>query len=310
MHSLARSFAAFVLATAIPSAAAAQPQKRPPRPQQRRAPQAQQPSENQELSEPRVELTVADLETVLPKLTSTNPDEISEAIDLLAVIDHPRCVPPLADLLRSGPTDHISDRALNALKIIAEPDSIEVLTELTNHRRVGARRRAYQALAAIDDRRIRPLLERGLRDSDRGVRGAAALALGSTGAKQSLDLLFRAFERGVIEAAIAVGKLGDDASVERFHGYLGQQPLGVMLSGYNEFLRRDDIAINVKKAIVERLGEVAGIMVRRFLDDYSRTFPETTRNRALQELKTLVETTVRRIPEEAAGTRVNTGGEP
>ena len=253
---------------------------------------------------PRIQASLSDLDTVVPKLQSANADEVVEAIDYLSVIDHPRVVPPLAELLRSGPRDNISNRVLNALKIIAEPSSIEVLSEFTNHRRVGARRRAYQALAAIEDRRVRPLLERGLRDSDRSVRGAAALALGNTGAKPSLDLLFRAFERGVIEAAIAIGKLGDARVIERFNEFLGNRPLGVMLSGYHEFLRREDIAINAKKAIVERLGEVAGVMVRRFLVDYGRTFPDRIRNRAQRDLKQLVDTTVRRIPETAAGTRV------
>ncbi|MEM9075361.1 MAG: HEAT repeat domain-containing protein, partial [Myxococcota bacterium] len=172
----------------------------------------------------------------------------------------------------------------------------------------GARRRAYQALAAIEDSRIPQLLERGLRDSDRSVRGAAALALGEIGADGSLDTLFIAFERGVIEAAIAIGKLGNRQAVERYDGFLGNEPLGVMLSGYGEFLRRRDIPFATKKGIVERLGEVAGVMVRRFLGEYFATLPERTRNREIRELKSLLEETIARIPEEAAGTRIGPQG--
>lgn len=255
----------------------------------------------------RPQVTLADLDEIVPKLQSANLDEVREAIDLLSVIDHPRVVPHLADLLRSGRPDAITNRALSALRGLAAPQSIEVLTEFTNHRRPGARRRAYQALAAIDDRRVAPLLERGLRDSDRTVRGAAALALGEIGARGSLDTLFRAFERNVIEAAIAIGKIGNASAIERYDAFLGNEPLGVMLSGYNEFLRRDDIAHDAKKGIVERLGEVAGVMVRRFLQDYLRSLPERTRNRQIRELKELVEETISRIPEEAAGVRIGPG---
>ena len=253
-------------------------------------------------------LSLADLEGVLPRLRSQDPDEVREAIDLLTIIDRPEVVPPLADLIRSGQPDVITDRAIQALERVADPSAIDVLTELLQHRRSGARRRAYVALAAIEDPRVRSLLERGLRDSDRSVRGAAALALGEIGATESLELLFRAFERNVVEAAIALGQLGDAAAVERYHAFLGQEPLGVMLTGYDAFLRREDIAIDVKKAIVDRLGEVAGVTVRRFLQDYLRSFPDRIRDRGPRELKALVEQTIARIPETAADMRV--GGEP
>lgn len=237
--------------------------------------------------------TLSDLEAIVPRLKSANPDEVREAIDLLSIIDRPEVIPHLAELLRSGQPDPITDRALEALAVLAHPDAIEVLTFFTHHRRVGARRRAYEALAAIDDPRIRPILETGLSDSDRSIRGATALALGEMGARESLDVLFRAFERGVVEAAIAIGKLGDRRSVERFSEHLGRRPLAIMLSGYGEFLRRDDISNEVKSEIVARLGEVSGPMVKRFLQDYLTTFSE----RDGSDLRRQVEETIRRIPD-------------
>jgi len=247
--------------------------------------------------------SIRDLDTVVPRLQSQNADEVREAIDLLAAMDHPDVVPHLAELLRSGLDDRLTDRALQALRVVAEPNAIEVLSEFTNHRRVAARRKAYQALAQIEDRRIPAILERGLRDSDRSVRGAAALALGSIGTRGSLDLLFHAFDRGVIEAAIAIGKLGNEASVERYAGHLGDRPLGVMLSGFEQYLKRDDIDLETKTQIVERLGEVAGPMVRRFLQDHLNTLPERPRG-DMVEYKRLVERTIRRIPETAQGTTI------
>ena len=262
----------------------------------RRARRQQQQSEQGEPSAPAP--TLSDLDEIVPKLDSANPDEVREAIDLLAIIDHPQVIPHLAELLRRGQPDPITDRVLEALGALAHPDAIEILTVFTHHRRIGARRRAYEALAAIDDRRIRPILETGLSDSERTVRAQAALALGEMGARDSLDILFRAFERGVVEAAIAIGKLGNRQSVERFTEHLGQRPLAIMLSGYHEFLRRNDIPNEVKSDIVARLGEVSGPMVKRFLADYLTTFGERDRS----ELKRQVEETYRRIPDQPTGT--------
>lgn len=266
------------------------------------------PAEPAEGDSRRPTVTVAQLDTVTPKLDSANADEVREALDLLVAMDDPRVVPPIAALLRSGRQDRITDRALNALKVLAAPQSIDVLAEFRNHRRAGARRRAYQALAAIEDRRIPGLLERGLRDSDRSVRGAAALALGEVGSEANLDILFVAFERNVVEAAIAIGKLGGNGSIARYTEFLGREPLGVMLSGYHEYLRRDDISIAKKTEIVERLGEVSGTMVRRFLQEYLGTFPDgRIRNRELRELKEVVEQTIRRIPTEGGGVTMGGG---
>src|SRR5262245_28636881 len=66
-------------------------------------------------------LTIRDLPNVLPALHSTSPDEVRAAIDQLIVIDAPECVAPLADLLRSGQPDAVTDRALDAMRSLAAP---------------------------------------------------------------------------------------------------------------------------------------------------------------------------------------------
>jgi HEAT repeat protein len=243
-------------------------------------------------------LTVRDLPTVLPALHSSSPDEVRAAIDQLIVIDAPECVAPLAELLRSGQPDAVTDRALDAMRSLAAPSSIEVLTEFTHHRRPGARRRAYRALAAIEDRRVADLLEGGLRDSDRDIRANCALALGTMGSRASIEILFRAFDRGVVEAATAIGQVGVESTVARFNEHLGHAPLSVMLAGYDGYLRRSDISAETKIDIVNRLGEVAGRQVREFLASYLTTFGERDRSR----LRQTVFDTLSRIPLDGAPT--------
>lgn len=283
---------------ALPAAAAAQRQNRRNRRRDRQAqgddgPQGPAP-------------TLSDLDSIVPKLSSDNPDEVREAIDLLSVIDRPQVIPHLAHVLRAGQSDAITDRAIEALGGLAKPEAINVLSAFRHHRRPGVRRRAYEGLAAIRDPRIPGLLERGLADSDRNVRATAALALGGIGARGSLDVLFRAFERGVVEAAIAIGKLGNREAVARFDEHLGDRPLAIMLSGYNEFLRRRDIPNEVKTDIVARLGEVSGVMVRRFLQEYLGSFPTGRRRRS--PLQQHVEETISRIPDENIGVTLGQEG--
>ncbi len=239
--------------------------------------------------------TVRDLDTIAARLSSSDPDQVREAIDLMSVIDNPRVVPHLATLLRSGRSDSVTDRALQALRGLAHPSAIEVLTEFTHHRRPRARRLAFQALSAVHDRRIPALIEQGLRDSDRNVRATCARQLGEIGARGSVDTLFLAFDRGVVEAAISIGKLGSRQAITRYHEHLGQMPLSVMLSGYSQFVRRRDIPDTVKIDIIGRLGEISGAMVRVFLQRYLDTLPSRGRA-ARSRLRTVVIDTLRRIP--------------
>jgi hypothetical protein len=291
---MTRAFSIIIAAALFaPAIGLAQEQPQP----RRRGPQQQQPAESETApAEPQgPQPTVRDIDTIAARLSSSNEDEVREAIDLLSVIDHASVVPHLATLLRSGRSDEVTDRALQALEGLAQPSSIDVLVEFTRHRRARARRLAYSALSAIQDRRVPALLEQGLRDSDRNVRATVARELGEIGARSSVDTLFVAFDRGVVEAAAAIGKLGDRQSVSRFNDHLGRQPLSVMLSGYVEYLRREDIPEEVKIDIVGRLGDVSGPLVRSFLQRYLDTFP--TRGRSARgRLRTVVIDTLRRIP--------------
>lgn len=294
MHRLIRNLTIALAASVLLTGALLSPVLVEAQQRQRRGAQAE------DQSGPRP--TVADVDTLAAQLDSRNADEVRDAITKLTLVDHPSVVPPLAALIRSGRTDEVTDQALVALRAIAHPSALEVLVELTQHRRPRARRLAYQALAAIEDRRVPELVEAGLRDSDRNVRAIAARELGEIGARRSVDTLFVAFERGLVEAAGPIGKLGDRQSIERFTEHLGQVPLSVMLAGYHAYLRRDDIPDPVKIQIVERLREVSGPMVRQFLQRYLDTFPSSGRASRSPVRNEVIET-LRIIPGSANAAR-------
>lgn len=240
-------------------------------------------------------------------LRSNDPARVRAGIQALTVIGTPEVIPPLVELLHSGPPDEITDYVTEQLGIIGLPQAIEELSNLLHHRRPAVRRGAVRALAQIrGDGRVRPLIESALHDSDAEVRAEAARGLGEIGARQSIPLLFHAFDRGVPDAAEAIGRLGGPevaVSAEAAHDredprttshqrtlamYLGRVPLGVLLRGFERFLNRRDIPVATKQQIIARLEDTASSQARDFLNTWVRNLPSNyrgpDRDRALQAI--------------------------
>ncbi|MCG8558096.1 MAG: HEAT repeat domain-containing protein [Proteobacteria bacterium] len=203
--------------------------------------------------------------------------------------------------VREGQSDELTDHVLDALGRIGRVEAIPVLSLFAQHRRTAARRRAYAALGRIRQGRVRqgraryggvvPLLLQGLRDSDPGVRTAAALALAERDASGHVGTLFVALERGVFAASKAIGRLGDAASVERFTRYTGRIPLRAVLAGYEQYLARSDLDDQAKLSIVAALRELATPTARTFLQSQLSRLPRVGHPR----LKAAMGSAIRRI---------------
>ncbi len=225
-------------------------------------------------------------------LQSSNGDEVLQGIDALTRLGTPDVVPPLVELVHRGLPDELLETVTNKLGIIGQPAAIDELASLLRHRRAAVRREAVTALAQIRDPRVRALIESGLRDSDASVRGAAATALGAIGARQSVELLQRAFERGAPEAAEALGRVGDPAAANRLLDAVGHAQLSVLLPGFRRFLDRRDIADPVKLHIVEQLvSRSPTLQVKGFLQDWLDHLPPGARTPS----RTRAELAVRQI---------------
>lgn len=196
------------------------------------------------------------------------PDTTEQAFELVQRLAETRSAAATACLVQAllaGQADAVTDRILDALGETTEPTALDALVRFTRHRRAQARGHAYAALARARGAAAAAWLEHGLRDSDAGVRALAARALGEHGGASALDSLLRALGRGEAEAAIAIGKLGDAASLQRFAAYLGKQPLDVMLAGYQRYLERSDLDRATKLHIVATLEDITGEPVRAFM---------------------------------------------
>ena len=197
------------------------------------------------------------LPALLERMTSTKLDAPSRNAAASAV----------AKLLDQGHGDAVTDRALETLGALGAPGAGPILSQYTQHRRPEARARAFAALGRVagSDRGLRELVANGLRDSVPEVRAASARALEVLRAREATPLLLRALGRGVPEAAVTLGAIGEPSSLEAYSAYLRKQPLDVMLSGYERYLQRSDLSEESKLDIVARLEDVAGPAVLRFL---------------------------------------------
>lgn len=210
------------------------------------------------------------------QLKSPNPEEVMGAVQVLAATGSADAVGPLTDLLRSGPRNDITNGILQALGSIGSGSSVNILIEYLGHRRPDARVLAIFALENYKDPRVTKAIEDALRDSDSQVRRTGALALGTRDSKQSVPLLFSAFDRGVADAAISIGQIGTAEDARRLGRYLGKGDLAVLLPGFDEFLRRADFPEKAKIEILDQLFELAGPDVKRFAISYKASFPEGT----------------------------------
>ncbi len=241
-------------------------------------------------------------------LHSTNPDDVDLGVDALTQIGTAAVIPPLIELIHSGLPDALLNSVVEKLGYIGRPEAIDVLAEMLQHRRPIVRRNALHALRQIHDDRVRPLLESGLRDSDSTVRGEAAHALGATNARASIDILVRAFERNVPEAAEAIGQIGDAAAADHLLDAVGHSPLTVLLPGFLAFLNRRDLQDPVKVHIIEQVvARSPTRQVKTFLQDWVSHLPPADRSRA----RTRAELAIRQISDTpATGTPSTTGTIP
>ncbi|MBI5515932.1 MAG: HEAT repeat domain-containing protein [Deltaproteobacteria bacterium] len=233
------------------------------------------------------------------QLRASEPDAVLEAIEAMKAIRTPEVVPPLVELLQRGVSDDIMDATVRAFGVIGQPAAIDELSSLLHHRRAPVRLAAVESLGHLrQDPRVRPLLESALRDSDATVRGQAALSLGSINARASVEILQRAFERNVPEAAAALGLLGDFRVAERLLEAVGRAPLSVLITGFQGFLARRDLTDEEKTNIINRLVDRSPTrQVRAFLQEWLRGLPPADRSRARQR----AERAVRQIQDQAPG---------
>lgn len=213
------------------------------------------------------------LRDAVAQLDSSEPDEIRAGIEALATVGTAGAVEPLAARVRRGLPADLLDLAVETLGVLGRPEAGPVLFQLSNHRRADVRLAAVSAITACRPDGASGALVSALSDADPRVRGAAATGLGQVGARDAIDTLFLALDRGVLEAASSIGQLATDAAVTRLLTYLGRIPFDGVAPAFDEVFARDDLGDAPKLEVIARLEELATAEVRSYLSALVDSYP-------------------------------------
>jgi len=223
------------------------------------------------------------LDEATAMLAAGDPDQIQAGIEALGLIGTPRIIEPLAQRIRRGLPRDLLSSAVEILGMLARPEAGPILFELATHRRPDVRLAAVNAITACRPSGAERALVVGLSDSDPRVRSAAAVGLGELGARGQVDTLFLALDRGILEAATAVGRLVDGPQVGRLLEHLGRLPFDVVSPGLNEVLARAEIPERVKLEVIARLQELATPDVKAFLQELLASLPQRRGRDAIRQ---------------------------
>ena len=215
-------------------------------------------------------------------LASVDVDEIQMGIEALGVSGAAAAVPPLAARIRRGLPPPLLDAALDTLAVLGRSEAGPILVDLARHRRADVRLKAIEALVGCRPRQASEALQRALNDSDGRVRGAAAAGLGALAARDAIERLFAALDRGVLEATPAIGRLANPRDVMRLLGYVTRLPFEAMTPGLAEILSRGDLPARTRLDVVAQLEELATPEVRTFFEEILGSLDSNRQNAALR----------------------------
>ncbi len=207
-----------------------------------------------------------DVEALRERLFSSNAAEVEAALNEVVLDPSGPAAAAVGERIRYGMPMNLLLAALDALRAVALPEAGDTLVMLTRHRRSEIRLRAVQALVACRPAGAAQVLEVRVSDSDPVVRAAAASGLGQLGAAGAQETLFLALDRGVLEAAVAIGQVTDAQGLRRLLGYLGRVPFGAITPALSEALLRRDIPMPVKASVLARLEELGTAEVLSYLN--------------------------------------------
>lgn len=209
----------------------------------------------------------------LAMLESRSVDEIRLGIETLGLSPSPRAADALAARVRRGLPPPLLEAALSTFGAMQQPTSVGVVLELARHRDAGVRAKAVEVLGVLGGADATAAMRRGLDDESRTVRVAAVRAMNAALDRGGVPTLMRAFDRGVLEAAEAIGHLGSPDEVRALLGHLGITPFEAIMPGLAEALRRGDLPQRLRLDIVARITELGTENARRFFEELQPNLP-------------------------------------
>lgn len=210
-----------------------------------------------------------DLRALEAKLRGRDPEELAGALaDATRAGAGARPLRPQIEALAArGLPPLLALAALEALGAIGARESVPIVRRYLGHRLAELRLGAVAALAKAGGPAAVAALRSALDDSEARVRGGAASALADLGAVETTGDLYRALDRGLPEAAPAIGRLCSASACDGLEGRLFSLPFALIAPGCDTLLFRpaSEVPDGQKVALLRRLHELPPGEVHRFV---------------------------------------------
>ncbi|MCG8554693.1 MAG: HEAT repeat domain-containing protein [Proteobacteria bacterium] len=220
-------------------------------------------------AQPAAKMAPVSFDEAAAMLHASDPETVQAGIETLGVMGSRAAVAPLSARIRDGLPASLLAIAVDTLMVLGRPQAGPVLFELTRHRRPEIREKALVAIGTCRPRGAAEKVARALTDPDGAVRAAAAQTLAELGARDSIEALFLAFDRGVVGSETALGKLLGPGEVRRLLGYLGKAPLNLVGPAVMKLLERQDMPQAKKLEIISALQELRTPQARSYLETFA-----------------------------------------
>lgn len=242
---------------------------------------------------PAVAHAQVSLADAVAALNANDHDKVEYGIQNIGMRGDSAGVKPLAERIRRGLPEDLLELSIMTLLALGQPSAGPVLFELAMHRRPKIRALAIETIAAIKPPGAEGVLVAALSDNDEEVRAKAAVGLGEIGAAGSMETLFRALDRGVLDASEAIGKVITAKRVTHLLDYLNKIPLHSLGPALITVLGRSDVDTKAKLTIVSRLEEMATPEVKNHLVDFLAKYGETAPKAVIRAVRN----TIQQIPD-------------
>jgi HEAT repeat protein len=203
------------------------------------------------------------------QLMGSDEDKAAEAAGKLALASDPKAADVLLDALALGAPPKRAAAILGALAGRKDPRTVDVLKHFAKNRNPEVRKKALQALGAVPDAKVVPVLIDALSDSVEEVRAASAKALGDRHEKSAEAKLIQLLKRRDQAAAAALAQLGTPDLAHRIAEMLGDIPDGLLCTTLGDMLKRPDFGPeNIRVELVKTLAKVPGLDSTTTLIEY------------------------------------------
>jgi HEAT repeat protein len=237
----------------------------------------------------RSRLSADELDKLRNVLAGTDQTAVIAATKALGDSSAANASVPLVEMLAVGAAPAGTLAAIDALRRLRDPSSIEVLVLYAGNRGPDIRRHAVEALGAFPDARVVPTLLERLGDAAPDVRGAAAEALATRGDKSSAPRLLALLKRNDPGAAAPLGTVAPVSLLPEIAELQGSIDDANLATALGELLKRQDVAEPVRIDIIKTLGRVPGAAATTALIEYVGTLASNDGRPSKAEAQKLID---------------------